>query len=220
MERWFRGAENPALIAQCERLARQLRAQLRAEGGEAMSPAERAEEMRSMESTMRSALSQCSGPEARAERALSLLLSHLHAREGYLFMHQPGSEALTLVAPQHGDDPPTALHEHLLCAVAEIDGLNEDATALVAEVPTNSELTKSHVMVGEHAYRTVLLTREHEGVQQVIAAAAVRDAGQGGRPARQQVLHFLAQALYEAGDAERVHEPMEATVARAAVRRR
>ncbi|HEX7480594.1 MAG TPA: protein kinase [Polyangiales bacterium] len=220
MERWFRGTENPALIAQCERLGRQLRLHAGAAGEDAMPATTGADELRSLEESVRSVLSQCAGPEQRGERALELLLHHLHAREGYLFTHQPESHALTLIAPQHGTDPPSALQEHLLRVIAEAEAVSDDATALVANIPTESERTKSHVQVGEQSYRAVLLTMQHDGVQTVVAAAAVRETGEGARPARQQVLQLLATTLYESGDAERVHEPMEATVARAVVRRR
>ncbi|HEX7480751.1 MAG TPA: hypothetical protein VF331_23320, partial [Polyangiales bacterium] len=170
--------------------------------------------------SVRSVLSQCAGPVQRGERALELLLHHLHAREGYLFTHQPEAHALTLIAPQHGADPPSALQEHLLQVIAGLGDLNDDATAVVADIPTESERTRSHVQVGEQSYRAILLTRQHDGVQTVVAAAAVRETDQGVRPARHQVLQVLATALYESGDAERVHEPMEATVARAAMHRR
>jgi tRNA A-37 threonylcarbamoyl transferase component Bud32 len=220
MERWFRGTENPALIAQCERVARQLRLQARAAGEEPATAADGADEVRSVEESVRSVLSQCAGHEQRGERALELLLHHLHAREGYLFTHQPEAHALTLIAPQHGAEPPSALQEHLLQVIAGLDDLNDGATALVADIPTESERTRSHVQVGEQSYRAILLTRQHDGVQTVVAAAAVRETDQGVRPARHQVLQVLATALYESGDAERVHEPMEATIARAVVRRR
>ncbi len=220
MERWFRATENPALIAQCERVARQVRLHAQAAGEEA-SPATQAEdELRSLEESVRSVLSQCAGPEQRAERALELLLHHLHAREGYLFTRQPREHALTLIAPQHGADPPSALQEHLLSVIAGFDDLNDDATALVAHIPTESERTKSHVQIGEQSYRAILLTKEHDGVQTVVATAAIRETDQRVRPASHKLLQVLATALYESGDAERVHEPMEATVARAVVRRR
>lgn len=220
MERWFRATENPALIAQCERVARQLRLQAQAAGEEASPATPSADELRSIEETVRSVLSQCAGPEQRGARALELLLHHLHAREGYLFTHQPREHVLRLIAPQHGADPPSALQEHLLEMIAGFDNLNDDATALVADIPTGSEKTKSHVQIGEQSYRAILLTKEHDGVQTVVATAAIRETDQDVRPASHHVLQILATALYESGDAERVHEPMEATVARAVVRRR
>ncbi len=197
MEHWFRPTANPALIAQCERLRREVKRLVEGQlpGGPPVlvSPDTSADESIA---SARSMLSQCQGSDQRAQFALDLLLNHVHARSGFLFAVQDGE--LSLVAPQHGDEPATELIERVKGDLGRDD---EQATVVVDSNKRASLPPPVPIASNTETYRTFPLTLPGKDELRVVGVLAVSVGERALQPPQQAFLQAIARSLFEAGDA-------------------
>jgi hypothetical protein len=194
MNRWFRPTRNPALIAQCEKLAKEAVAPgVRDGSGTQDSATSRHGTERT--GTGGSVLGQCFGAEQRAQRALALLIDASRGVSGYLYAVTEGG--LRLVAPLHGDAPPGAL-EHAITDEIE-KAIEDDESTVVSEIES-AHPSKPTAPRHGHGYGISLLTARLRGTRVIVGAAALT-AGEGSlRVVPAKTLESIGDALYEAGD--------------------
>jgi hypothetical protein len=200
MEHWFRPTGNPALIGQCERMLRQVRRLV--DGGPGAGDAAPADggsaDDASAARSARSLLSHCQGPEQRAQFALDLLLNHVRGESGFLFSFEGG--ALSLIAPQHGEEPPPQLLSRLHSDIA--GQMEDEAATVVTKAPGSASLPPPMPVVEvEQVYRSYVLTIPGRDELRIVGAVAVSVGEKPLRPAQQAFLQGVARSLFEAGDA-------------------
>jgi hypothetical protein len=196
MEHWFRPTGNPALIGQCERMLRQVRRMVDGRAGEVEALVPEAS-FDDGGATARSMLSQCRGSEQRAEFALGLLLSHVRGATGFLFSYQHGD--LSLIAPQHGQEPGAELIARI---ESDIRGhtADEDVT-VVTKSPGSASLPPPMPDTNiEDRYRTYLLTIPGRDEVRVVGALAVSLGERPLRAPQQSFMQTVARTLFESGD--------------------
>jgi hypothetical protein len=205
MEDWFGRTENPALVAQCQRLAEQAK-----RAGLLHAPATAANEQNedALELTqIRVALEACRGPAERLRAAIDLVLAETGAERGYLYLLEPGG--LRFAAPLLGAEPPEALSKGLQAAVDEArrrpsdfspgetfeiavdDGDDGDDHAERARVRTS--------------YTSTLLTVRRDDALVVVGAIAMVAAPQRPVAADKSFVEAVARAIYAAGDVRSVY---------------
>jgi hypothetical protein len=197
VEQWFRPTANPLLIGLCAQLRRELS---RSEGIHARLsiPPPDSDTRRSEHESVRSVLSDCRGPQERADRALRLLLDYTGGQSGYLFQLAPAG--LRLLSPTHGDDPPPELHERVRAALSA--GEQEDTSAhTTADQVTNAKSEVSHDAVSEPLYSLLVLRTDPNSRESVVGAAAIACGAKRLRAPTSRMLQSIALALYEQGDA-------------------
>ncbi|HKP55691.1 MAG TPA: protein kinase [Polyangiales bacterium] len=120
--RWFRGTENPVLVARYEKLSRRVRAMAAATpvSTELYAPGPANDQLTVDVQSALSRLSQLMAADERAELALRMLLDHIHADAGYLFVNKGDSPSL--IAPLHGEEPTPPL---LTRVATELRGASE-----------------------------------------------------------------------------------------------
>jgi tetratricopeptide (TPR) repeat protein len=192
MGRWFRGTENPVLIAQHEKLSRRLRAMqgiaIGAEFG-AQSPAT---EQRTLDvQSALSRLTQLRAAEERADYALRLLLDHIQASTGYLFVKK--HDEPSLIAPFHGEEPPPALLERVAIELRSASETDERTIATTDGVATRAE---GRSQLSTQALY-VIHPLETGGRTRGVLAALQREGGGLRRP-RRAFLNAVASALFDA----------------------
>jgi hypothetical protein len=194
MNRWFRPTRNPALIAQCEKLAKQAVVHDTRDGsGVNESSTQRHGNERT--GTGGSVLGQCFGPEQRAQRALALVIDVARGTSGFLFAVT--DEGVRLVAPLHGDAPPSGLEESV---IQEIDAaVDEDESTVVSEVE-GAHPSKPKPLRHGHGYAISLLTARVRGTRVIVGAAALNTIERPLRVVPVKTLESIGDALYEAGD--------------------
>jgi hypothetical protein len=177
-EGWFRPMRVPSLIARCELLAQEGAEQF--EGTRA--PSSRPLSQTSGVVTVRSALSECTGAQERADRALELILEESGAPEGHLFV--VGADGrISLSASRSSQSPSDELTR---AVVLLLESFGEDADPTRHEthagVPT-VELGKPKL----DGFRTHLLWSIVGGSPAVVGVAAIRGRYDG----RAMAFHFL-----------------------------
>jgi hypothetical protein len=200
MQHCFRSTENPALIARCERLQRELAAVGSLAQGSQRDTLDLG--LPTSEHVL-AVLHRCEGHQQRFDRALELLLEHTRGPGGYLLSYDEGE--LTVVSPRGPDELPEAVRERLRSEIANYAG-NEERTASTGST-VRLESAVATLMDPADRYRTFILSRERAGRRAVVAAAAI---AMGRRPLRAPLAAFLS-AL-----AEGLAEPVSTSVASAA----
>jgi len=194
MNRWFRPTRNPALIAQCEKLASQ-GASPGQRDGSASNDTAASRQGAERTGTGGSVLGQCFGPEQRAQRALALVIDIASGTTGYLFAMT--DEGLRLVAPLHGDAPPAGLEESV---INEMDAFVDEGDAtVVSEVEGAGKAKRASPLEG-HGHAISLLTARVRGTRVIVGAAALHSVDRPLRPVPARTLESIGDALYEAGD--------------------
>jgi hypothetical protein len=202
MQHWFRPTGNPALIAQCERMLREMRRLVdgvgpAAEGVPAVDTA--MEDASESPQSARSLLSQCHGGDQRAEFALRLVLTHVRGRSGFLFgLGEQG--ALNLIAPLHGEEPPAGLVERVR---SDIAGAAQDEEATVVTEGSSSASLPPPMPTApvEQSYRVYALTIAAANELRVVGALAVQSTDRPLRSPQQAFLQAVARSLFEGADA-------------------
>jgi hypothetical protein len=155
-------------------------------------------------------MSQCQGPEQRAEFALQLLLNHVRAQSGFLFAYD--KEQLKLVAPHHGQEPATEIMSRIQADIAS--HLQDDEATVVTRAPGSTSMPPPMPDAEiKQTYRTFVLTLPGLTEPYVVGAIAVA-VDLTARPLRQPLKTFteaIARSLFEAGDAGSVTETQTAT---------
>jgi hypothetical protein len=191
MEQWFRPTENPALVARCEQLRRELDA-----GGveKKATSSEPVDTGLSPTEEVRRAMRGCTTREQRFERALELLLERTSGRSGQLFSYADGR----LVAEaSRGQTTPEAVRDRLLQHFVKLEGDSElEATATESGV---TELDSGVAPLGEHSeeHRFFVLMARDGSERRPVAAAVIAAGRRQLHPPLASLLSTLAEELLE-----------------------
>jgi len=185
MNTWFQSTKNPALIAQCERMAHLAKTSNR-------SPACPEVDAVTVYSVVRHdpwiVLAECAGPDERARRALDLALERCGATSGYLFGIRDGE--LAVLAASADSAAGDALLEPVRRHIAQ--AFDSDLVTESVDHDTDSlEPYSVHVLV-VHPERRI----ESRGV----GALVLSPGGATLNPELRDFTRALALALHEFGD--------------------
>ena len=207
VSRYYHPTENPALIAQYTALAEQ--GKKVAEGSEQFAQGFHTTIVTRQAATRaaRAVLSQCAGPDQRAERALELLLEATGASDGFLYI-TTNDAGVRLAAPQHGDPPPPDVEEELTRVIADI-AEDDPETALLDLMVNSDEEEDDDSALSDTGYRSVLLQTRVDGDVIVVGAAALNCANNPYGSFNYDFLDTIARGLYDSGDAVTVFEDDE-----------
>jgi tetratricopeptide (TPR) repeat protein len=191
METRLAATRNPVLIARCERLRRLVRP-------DDFEPADEDEldemvtEVQAAQTIdaetladMMSVLSGCHTADARAQRALELVMTTAGVRRGFLWVCRAGKPQLA--APARGDEPPGSVSTNIETLVEEAHRATRASSRFVA--------TEDHT-----AWVSRVLTCKERDQELVVGAVALlQPEGQLPQPPG-NLLEGIARRLYEAGD--------------------
>ncbi|HEY6562469.1 MAG TPA: protein kinase [Polyangiaceae bacterium] len=193
MQDWFEKTENPALMAQCQRLTAEGRAAgLLEVSAEAQRDAQREGEA----VKVAAAFSGCRGPAARLQTALDLLVQQAQASHGYLYLMEPGG--LRFAAPAVGFEPPEALLEELGRRVSEL--CDDDVETVIVTATSLSSPSAER-----NDYRTVLLTLLRTGELVVIGVVALFTGDEPLELLSSAFVEEVARGIYDSGDVRTVY---------------
>jgi hypothetical protein len=220
MQRWFRRTDNPALVAQYQRLLKAARAAgLLDEAPGAGGDEEKARGAYATE--VDAALLGCRGPVERLQLALELIVERAGAERGYLYLLEP--DGLRFAAPAAGVQPPEqVLHE----LAQSLEPLRRPAASAEPAGPTSAAATTVQTSVfvseledgdaGDEAggsgrarrpsmeYLGIPLTRRRGARSNVVGAVALV-AGTGPLlPLDPRFLECVASAIYKDQDVRSV----------------
>jgi hypothetical protein len=201
MEGWFRRTDNPALIAQCQRLTKEARVLgvLESERPAAPGSEQRVRDV----AQVSVAFHACRGPAERLQVAIDLVLAKAGAERGYLYLLEPSG--LRFAAPVVGSEPPEGLLKDL---GARIERLREDP---LRTLPENSFQTTVHEEDPATAsrsttdYVSLLLTFPRERELVVVGAVAMVPGETDLARVEPAFLESVARAIYAAGDVRSVY---------------
>ena len=191
MEDAFRPTANPALIAQCEHMRREVRRQVDVatpRGATALealgsAPGE-------LSASFQSLLSKCPHSDERAQLALDLLVNHARGRGGFLFSFQ--HDHLSLIAPQHGAEPQTEIVERIRSDIArdlDVDDVTVLSTHSRRPSHEGDEPTRTE-------YRTYVLTLPEDDGVRVVGALVVEAGTRALKLLPPGVLETIAYSLF------------------------
>jgi hypothetical protein len=189
-ERLFRRTRNPVLVARAERLSeagRTSRPDLAVVGVEAVTTPPTKEIAR----RVMAAIAGSRGSAERAQRVLSLVVDEARGVSGYLYLRS--ADAIELVAPTSGTEPPTMVTRAITAAMSSGDA------ATLADRPTRSTEPSTGL-----EWQPVLLTLRLDGATPIVVGgvAVIAGAMRLVAPAP-TLLSEIARQLFEAGDVTR-----------------
>jgi hypothetical protein len=195
VERWFRGTDNPVLIAQVEKLLRRVRAQSGApeDDKRGLSEAGKTQENGSAWQTSLSQLSQLRADDERADFALRVAREQIRSNGGYLFAVRDGEPVL--IAPRHGEEPSDAL-------LARVSAAAKSSTLVSgSEVDTGEAQTRAQTRGGLGSSATEaryeIFTLEDDDSDSVLGVLAVLvPPARVFRQPRPEFLRALGHALF------------------------
>jgi Protein kinase domain/AAA ATPase domain len=199
MESWFRRSENPALIAQCQRLAKEARL---AGVIESERPLAQGGEQKRDVAQVSVAFHACRGPAERLQVAIDLVLSKTGAERAYLYLLEPSG--LRFAAPMVGSEPPEGLLKDL---GARIERLREDPLRTRVE-GTFETTVYDDEQPGSGSfmdYTSLLLTFPRERELVVVGAVAMVPSEAPLSKVDPSFLESIARAIYAAGDVRSVY---------------
>jgi tetratricopeptide (TPR) repeat protein len=202
METWFRRSDNPALIAQCQRLAKEARSAGVIEPVPVGAAGDDWHMWRGSEQ-ISVAFHACRGPSERLQVAVDLVLSKTGAERGYLYLLEPAG--LRFAAPLVGSEPPEGLLEDLR---ARIERLRADPLRTRPDGTFETTIYEDDSPAGGAAPRdftSLLLTFPRDRDLVVVGAIALVA---GETPIPHVDIGFLesvARAIYAAGDVRSVY---------------
>jgi hypothetical protein len=165
MQRWFLPTENPALIARCERLSREIES----DHSDLSTARDTLDLSQPSPDHARAQLRRCE-PAQRYQRALELLIDQTGSVSGYLFSHEGGE--LRLCAQSGVDAPSDALRAHVL---AHIERYGNDDAARTLQA---AEASATQSGTSETTYRVVVLAPAgHASDTVAVAALAIGRRG-------------------------------------------
>jgi tetratricopeptide (TPR) repeat protein len=183
MHNYFAPTQNPALVAQSDRL-RNLHA------GALATPGEHAAPYKLGIQTSHTLLTSVHGTVERKQRALELIASQTEARQAFLFTRGFYNEPVLLSTL--GNEHPSPQLLEAVRMIFEVIPEDTDETAMASAALT----TTAEPLLD---YRLLPLTIVLESKRKLIGAIAVR-GGHNYRPVSHALLGELGLALYRAGD--------------------
>jgi hypothetical protein len=136
MQRWFLPTENPALIARCERLSREIES----EHSDPSAARDTLDLNQPTPDHARAQLRRCE-PAQRYQCALELLIDHTGSASGYLFSHERGE--LRLCAQTGVDAPSDELRARVLAHVERYGSDDESRTLQAGEASATQSATSA-----------------------------------------------------------------------------
>jgi hypothetical protein len=213
MEQRFRATRNPALIAQCDRIAERAR---RAGVRTSLQPASHSQPVlmpRVTGLSVEQTLAELTAAADRNQYALQLVMQHTHAKVGYLYLLE--DDAMRLAAASHPHEPPAALEARLkeLALRAEVESLTDDeATRLeLASVSQSSlrvpdeSVQRTIIIESAHPqqlldnYRTVVLSTMVQGRRIAVGGFVLEVETLITFRVDQSLIEGIAKGLYERG---------------------
>ena len=199
MEQWFRPTENPALVARCEQLRREI---------EAFAPDKPPTSTLDVglppTEEVRKAVRECSTRKQRFERVLELLLAQTGGRGGQLFSYEDGR---LVIAASRGQLAPEAVRDLLQRHLAQFQCEKQpDATESASGV---TELNSGVASLGARSeeHRLFVLAT-CDGPDRTHVAAAVIAAGRRPlHPPTASMLAAMAEAILD-------HDPVTVSASR------
>jgi len=201
MRHWFRRTDNPALIAQCQRLDKEARSLGISAPGVTPNHDSRAEASDESE-RISIAFRACSDAPQRLQAALDLILEQTQAERGYLYLLRP--EGLVFAAPRAGSAPSpsilcdlSARIERLRNDASELhdDGLDTIVTEIVSTVPAS---TVSELLTLVLSFRS--------GTELVVVGAVALVPGEGALGSIPSALsEAIARTLHESNEVRTVY---------------
>jgi hypothetical protein len=202
MEQWYRRTQNPALVAQCQRLADPGRARGLLDVSEHR--AGLLDERSRNYAQVHVALNQCSTPAERLQAIIDLVVEASGAERGYLYLQEPAG--LCFAAPNVGMEPPDelrlALAQHVVQVQRGAAPRGEGTTTVIPETHASVVLTTS-VPTGKN-YRGLVLSIMRGDALQVVGAIALVIEGEEIAPVAPGFLEEVARGLLAAKEARTV----------------
>ncbi|HEX6241620.1 MAG TPA: hypothetical protein VFZ61_12020, partial [Polyangiales bacterium] len=210
MDHWFRRTDNPALIAQHQRLVKQARAAGLLGDPEVgqLEVARAGVEHPEIAAAFRG----CRGPSERLQVALDLLLERSAAERGYLYLLEPGG--LRCVAPASGVEPPDALRDQLAAQLEHGPHVRprpgrealSDGAAPTAMAPMRSAELRAELPSRELADRVCLpLVLRRATEARVLGGAVLEGIPHGFASIDAGALEAIAWALAQSADVRSVY---------------
>jgi hypothetical protein len=203
VERWFRGTDNPVLIAQSERLLRRVRAQSGAPEDKPRSVDTVRPPDTARWQTALSALTQLRADDERAQQPLRLALEHMRSKAGFLF--EMAAEGPKLIAPQHGEEPAEALLERVRVAA--------EGSTLVAEQPAPETVedtrVESFASLTTQANYAVYALEGDDGEHIVGVLAVLIQPARAFRAPRPEFLRALTRAMFPRASTQTREQALE-----------
>jgi hypothetical protein len=204
MRQWFGKTENPALLAQCERLTAAGRAAGLVTGATSIVARDRDHVK------VNAAFLACRGPAERLQTALDLIIQSTGAVHGYLYVMEPAG--LRFAAPAVGFEPPEELLAELGRTVA---ALGDDDSQTELTVPAAAQELETVVRedfgdvsltaVQGRAYRSLPLITSGNGELVVVGIVALLQGEAPLEPLRASFLEEVTRGIYDAGDVRTVY---------------
>jgi tetratricopeptide (TPR) repeat protein len=187
LELWFRRSENPALIAQWQRLTKEAQAAAMLEAQDADA---------GQVGVIRVALQGCRGPAERLQVLLELVMERTGAERAYLYLCEP--EGLRCVAPTLGPMPPEPLRVELSTRLSELSALGASQRAVqTGTIPWN----EAHgLTVADAEYLAQLLVIPRDGAALAVGALALVAGAAPLAPLDSAFTASVAAALHEDAD--------------------
>ena len=201
MESWFRPTNNPALIAQCDKLKN---ATSTAGGWKSVRSASGLFGITQM-TLVQSVLANCEGGDARKQRALELVAEQAGTPDAWLFTRGPG-ERPALVGRLGLQDAPTGLYTLVSTLFEEDDSSDDDddddddddATAIVDNSSTTLQSPLSPMPPQD--YRLLALIVNQGSAAHVLVGAIALPSRQLVGSVSPALLRDVATQLFQAGD--------------------
>jgi hypothetical protein len=202
MEQWFRRTDNPALIAQHQRLTKQARVAGLLERDVAEPEASPAGlELPEIAAAFRG----CRGPAERLQVALELILERTAAERGYLYLLEP--DGLRCVAPAAGAAPPERLRDQLAALIEPLQRTRQEPgpTGLASLPGAESRVDGTVEPPLPSDWICVPLEVGQGGAVRALGAVALVPGAAAFTPADPAVLEAIARALFQADDVRSVY---------------
>jgi hypothetical protein len=209
MEEWFRRAENPSLIAQCQALSDEgahagLLGQVRQYAS--VYPHSAADS----ETKIRAAFGRCRGPADRLQTALDMVMAATGAERGYLYLAEYDG-GLRFAAPLVGHEPPEELKREL--ATKLLTFCDEKSETAIVEA---AELAGMQTVVGtddlpsippsaiSKSFSSVFLVIPKVGQLVAVGAIALMHGEEPFTAIDPAALEEIARGIYDAADVHTV----------------
>ena len=200
MRHWFRRTDNPALIAQCQRLDKEART-LGISALGAPSKDDSSADTSDDNERISIAFRACRDAPQRLQTALDLILEQTRAERGYMFLLRP--EGLLFAAPSTGSAPPPSILGDLSACIERLrndtqlhdDRLDTIVTEIVSTTPRNA---------ASELLRLVLSFRS--GTELVVVGAVALVPGDGALDAIPPAFsEAIARALHQSNEVRTVY---------------
>ncbi len=210
MQEWFKRTDNPALVAQCQKLAEQGRKAGLLKDARPYSLRPGPHKNPDLAAVI-AAFNACRGPAERLQTAIDLILDKTRAERGFLYLYD--SDELTFAAPIVGVEPPDELRLELENRI-RLSTDDQMETVLVSHaepgdlgstVRIDLEDSEQNTKVVASEYSSLLLVIPKTEDFVVVGIIALVKGDEPIRPVDSDFLVEVACGIYDAGDVQTVY---------------